>query len=306
MIPKIKAELFNNNLYTVSKVNDHIISISYLDYLYSQPTTTHTTTFNYQSNVLDLFKAIHLKPILSGMASVGLNVYNKTIHLNKLDIPIDRGIDINNISNTYNIFNTIRNEINKEFIKKVTKLGQAHRKSESFSDRLDIIVSDIKKKNENEIGRKIISKLISNSSFIAVEGRIGPSHWYICNSKTYSYIIKYIGNSVNLVYNKDNQIMIDSTPFIINNLVEDGIIITGRKNNLDQTGVHCLILTDSDGYIDFFETASPNFGRLNQLIMHCAIIDIGLQPETQYLNIKTRSIGYYRSEKLKKIKELYE
>ena len=76
----------------------------------------------------------------------------------------------------------------------------------------------------------------------------------------------------------------------------------GRKNNLENPGVNCIIQIDKDGYIVFDEVINSSSRILR---MYGAIVDTGFNPEFNYLNVRIRDIRYYRKKKLEKIKEIY-
>lgn len=191
-----------------------------------------------------------------------------------------------------NYFNIINSEIKSRFIAEISKLSQQNRECNlETMDRLDIKIKD----NNIDVSKNLLSKFISAGNFIATEGRIGSAQFMISNTTTYRYILKYL-IGINHVYN-NNILQIGHIEYHIDNSVEDGIILLGRKNNIDSSGVHCVILTDDDGYIRFDEINTP---YENNIVIYFNIITIG-DAQSQYLALKSRSISYYRSQKLKKI-----
>jgi len=272
MIPKINVKFLENDFYNVKGTNIQNVNIAYIDFLYQQAQTQ------------TLQPSTHFNTITP-------QVYTKNISLTKtLQIPIDY------YTKDKDIFYFIKNELNKEFFKKITILGEQHRlKTINF----DIDIQKIKQ-NSIHVGSSILNRLVSISNYIYTESRIGPAQYFISNKKTYNYILSYISD-INLTY-KDNKLMIGNTPFIINDSIDDDIILVGRKNSLEQSGVHYLIYTDKNNNIELHEI----MGFMNRnLILHYEIFDIGIGPELQYLKINTQSIAYYRNKKLQKIKAIY-
>ena len=275
MTPKIKIELFDNDLYTVKGCHQQNSILSFFDIL--------NTPVNQNSLVNSTFT---------------LTTYNKQINLIPLHISVDIDMDMTDIINVHYIYNEIKLELNKEFIKKVKELSEKNR----YNTEYDIIISQIKKKYSDKFQaeRFIISRFNRNNNYIISKNRIGPCNWIISNTKTYNYILENISDLRE--YDKSNHLIIGNMSYIINDFVEDDIIIMGRKNNLENPGVNCIIQIDKDGYIVFDEVINSSSRILR---MYGAIVDTGFNPEFNYLNVRIRDIRYYRKKKLEKIKEIY-
>lgn len=267
-LPRINLEILKNNFYSVNCAKNINNTISFIDF-----TTTSTT--------------------------ISPNIFQKNFTLNKLSISLGNSYKYNYYNNQinfqYSLYNQIRNELNKVFFEKITKLGELHRRGDIKFDL------DIKDKSEN-MGRRIYSRLLNVSNYIATQGRIGPAQWFVSNTKTYNYVLSNLID-MTLNYNSSNELMIGNTPYIINDLVDDDVILLGRQNKMDTAGVHCFILSDDNNNIDVQQITYPTGD--SELIMFYAIEDIGLHSEYQFFKINTRSLSYYRYKKLEKIKELY-
>lgn len=272
MIPIINADLFENPFYTVKPINQPTAQVSYVDFVWAPPTNS------------------------SNFGTITPSIMSKTINVKKLVIPIDPYLNYK-IEPLY-LYNLIKNEINKDFFSVVTNLGEQHRKLDL---KFDIIIRDIKKTNKN-VGRVIISRLNMTSSYIATQSRIGPAHWFTANSKTYNYILSHLQDEV-LTYNQDMIPMIGTTPFIINDSIDDDIILVGRKNKIDSSGVHCFILTNEQKSIEFQEIMNTGFYN-KDLVMYYAMEDIGNSSYKQYMKINTETLAYERYKKLKRIESL--
>jgi len=278
MLPQIKTKLLENDFYTVKDINNTMSEISYIDMTYTSATSTSP-------------------------AIVTPNIFKKLIKLHKLEISISKYVNMFDIQDVHNIYSIIKKEIDNEFFKKATELGDKNR-FDAPIDRLDIDIDKIKTEcegNREKMSRFVMSKCINSSNIIAVNGRIGNAHWISSNRKTYNYLINYFDS-----FSYDGKkINIGNIQFNINDSVDDDILLIGRKNSIDQPGVHCFVLTDEDGYILFNEYITVGDPFNKTYIIYYAIEDIGTQVETQYLKLKTRSISYYRRKKLEKIKALY-
>ena len=274
---KFKIEEFENDLYQIKDTPNKNFSLMFIDFQYSN---TNTNT-----NV------------------IGPNVFQKTSQLNKMVFYNSKGLTIEHI----------KNELNKEFIKKVTELGEKNR--DNAPPKFDLYVDEWRRKDspsfmgdyDNEesrdhgIARRIVAKINNISNYIATTARVGPAQYLLSNIRTYNFILNYLKDYILF---KDNQLFIGGIKYVVDNNVEDDIIVVGRKNALDQPGVHCVLLTDENGYVNVYEHADPiNFNT--NAVLGYAIIDVGFNPEYHYFKMKTRSLAYYRNQKLQKIKQIY-
>jgi len=226
---------------------------------------------------------------------VSPNIYQKAVKVQSLTF-LNKDITIKDI----------KNEIDKDFFKIITGLSNQHSEIASsilpnISKKFDINIKDLKSKGLS-VDRTIIAKFNNVSNLIAVEGRIGPSQYIVSNNDTYNYILNYIGHNQFLFHN--GIMMIGNMPYIINDNIEGDIILLGRKNRIDQPGVHCLILTNDKGDILFDTTYDPKMIN-KKVTIYYKIVDLGTHPYYQFYSIKTRNIAYYRKLKLKRIKDLY-
>ena len=192
--------------------------------------------------------------------------------------------------------------MNKDYIQKISELGDQHREMQlGLNRKFDINVHDMRKRGMTP-DRGIIAKFNNASNLIATEGRIGPAQFIVSNSKTYKYILSFIGGMQYLY--KGNELWIGNMPYIINESVEDDKILLGRKNQIDQPGTHCLIMVDDGGYIQFQKMVNPdNFDT--KLVMYYCIDNVGFHTYYQIMKLDTRDIAYYRNLKLQRIKEIY-
>jgi len=271
IFPKIKIDVFNNEKYTVKGTSNQTCVLSYIDY-----------TTNFSGNY----------------PSISSNVYSKLINLNSLNINVNLPANINSPYFDYNIFwnnviNIFKEEINKEFIKMSIILGNKHReKTGKFN-------LNINKKSSKEIVKNLYlanNKIVSNS-------RYGPAQWIISNSNINEILSDYCFDN----FTKDFKCF-DSLKYFINENIDNETVIIGRKNTIDGPGIHCLIQTDDNGFINLYEVKPYNsFNPFNTNIsIFYSLVDIGNFPEYEYYVLNTNSVNYYRHQKLLKLKELYE
>jgi hypothetical protein len=276
MIPKIKPEELENDLYSIKGTITDRTNVMFVDFQYSNTPITPLTSGAYPS-------------------VVSPNIFTKLISLDKSAFYITTGSP--NIDMSKEI---VTRELNREFIKVLSELGEKHREKEDFK-RFDINVSDMKKKGA-EVPRGIIAKILNLANLIAIQGRIGPLQYLIANNKTYNYILNNLGSNVNFMV-KNGNLWFGNVKFIVDDSVEDDKILCGRKNSIDQPGIHCLILTDENGDILFQEYIGDNFNK--KYIFYYKIVDLGFHPEYQYFKVDTRDIKYYRNMKLINIEKVY-
>jgi hypothetical protein len=260
VIPKIKIYDLNNELYFLEETSKKVIDICYVS-----------------------------PQSYSPYLSKGYSIIQKTDHIElyKLKFYINKNI---HSSYNYEIFNIIKDELNKEYIKLVTELGKKSRENDlDFGKYYDI-------NDRNISGNEIIYKL----------NRIPRSnqntYWIISNNTTYQHILNKLQN-IEFVFDINGRLVINNMYYIVNNLVEDGCLITGKKSQSNETGVICYILTDMDGNIIFEEHNSYDN---KELTMYYSFIKTGHIPESNIFTIYARDIRYYRKKKLQKIQKIRE
>jgi len=274
MTPIINISELENEFFSVNKTNEQKSVIHFVDYNnQTQPSTS-------------------IYP-----ASIGVNIYNKSITLNNLYI----STNTTNISQEQ-LNNHVKNIINvklfEEFIPKLYNLAEKHRKYSNIN-RLDISIRKLKNKYANDVDinnkiiRNIYSKITSSCIYIATQGRIGPGSFIIFNNN--------VSNKIYRIISETNDSMLHNKIYpYVTDLIKSDVIILGRKNKIDQPGIHAIILTDDKGNIEFKQIDTPHG---NKYVCHFVIEECGFTPETQYIMIDTKDISDYRREKINKINE---
>ena len=265
---QIKPEYLNNDFYTITPINQQQVQVFCSDFQLS-PTSTSIISFTPTSKIVNANK--------------------------KLMISIPSYTNLIDIDYIKEVFFIIKNEINKDFFKEITMLGEQHRNNQEL--KFDVIPLDIKK-DSIYLGDGIYNRLNNACNYLASKNGIGPAEWLISNGKTYNHLLSFMLN-MNLVYNKNGQLMINNKPFFIDESITDDILLIGRKNTVNQPGVHCYILTDSNDNILFNEIISSGMNK--SLLMYYAMEDIGSHSYLQYFKINTTNLAYQRYKKIKKI-----
>lgn len=283
-LPKIRPENLENSLYSIKGTTETTCNIMFVDFQYSTSTQPITSTLTRNTSTT------------SYPNTIGPSVYSKTIKLKQIIL------DKRYLSPEY-----IRNEINKDFYQLAIFQGKQNRETAPIKN-FDINIREIKKKKVdyelNDIARSIIGRFNHVSNYIAVTGRIGPVQYFISNMNTYQYILEYL-NDIPSLFNDKGQMMIGNMNYIIDNLIDDDIIVAGRKNSIDQPGLHAFILTDNDGFIQTVEYADMSFKNNYDVGIYYDVQAVGLSPQYNYFVINTRDIAYYRKLKLQRIKKIY-
>jgi len=282
MNPTINILELDNDMFTISPVNELRCQISYM---------------SYNSNATQ-----HIIPSSNTYPSqLSINLNSKIISLKRISFSINRNYTEDQI-NSY-VKSIVKTELRSKFIPIILELGNKNifniNSDTKKIDNFDIIIDKIEKKHSQEIGNKkndkirndICSKINISSSYIAINGRIGPANFYLSNSKTHNFLNKYLYDGNKVKYEIDNSI-------------KESCIIIGRKNTIDNNGVHCFIYSDNKKNIIFDKTETP---YSTDYSFYYSIESIGSSSENQYLSLHTKSISQYRLEKIKKINEsIYE
>jgi hypothetical protein len=141
------------------------------------------------------------------------------------------------------------------------------------------------------VQRKLITKMVHASNYIATEGRVGPAQFAVTNGGLAAALMDIAGYTINPVKSKitgqgqlypvgqigDISIYVD--PYMKYN---DNRIVLGRKNNPDQPGLIFIpyLMAQSISVI-----SEATFAPRMLLRSRYAIADVGFFPEKQYMTI---------------------
>jgi hypothetical protein len=141
------------------------------------------------------------------------------------------------------------------------------------------------------VQRKLITKMVHASNYIATEGRVGPAQFAVTNGGLAAALMDIAGYTINPVKSKisgqgqlypvgqigDISIYVD--PYMKYN---DNRIVLGRKNNPDQPGLIFIpyLMAQSISVI-----SEATFAPRMLLRSRYAIADVGFFPEKQFMTI---------------------
>jgi hypothetical protein len=149
------------------------------------------------------------------------------------------------------------------------------------------------------VQRKLITKMIHASNYIATEGRVGPAQYVVTNGGIAAALMDVAGYTLNPVKSKINgsgqmypvgqigDITIYVDPYMKYN---DNRLVLGRKNNPDQPGVIFVpyLMAQSISLI-----SEATFAPRMLLRSRYAVSEIGWFPQKQYMTIKVVDANNY-------------
>lgn len=271
MLPIINISELENDFYSVSDSFYSVYTSQVIEY--TNTTQTQTASLTRGSLYTSLYSTI--QP----------NVYRKTTQLD--NYVFDCKLNITQDELNYHIKNTIKTQLNNDFITKLYDVSSDGRKKTSDNGRFDISLKNFKYNQDKNVVN-IYDKFISLCNYIAISGRIGSGTFMMFNKNVYNQLYKYINNNI---YS-------NTIHYEISDLITNDVIIFGRKNELSHPGIHAIIQTDENNNIKFIQSETP----YNTRYCYSFKIDtFGSTVENQYLMVDTKNLSDYRYEKLKQI-----
>lgn len=266
MISKIKINDLHNNLYLLNEVQSKDVDFYYL------PPKNYSPNYSPNTSMIPI-----------EIAEV------KHIKLDKLVFYVRKNFN-SNWDYNYEIFHIIKKGLDNEYVKNALEFGKLNRENSKYFDIDNINIT------ENEI----VSKLNHINSIIKSSPSSSDSDsdvWLLSNNQTFDHINNKIQKySTWNTKCKLGEFAIDNMIYIINDLVEDGMILIGQKSI-------CHILTDTNGNI-VFEQRENDYNI--ELTMYFSFINNDYSPESKYFYISVRDIRYHRKKKLQKIQKIRE
>ena len=223
------------------------------------------------------------------------------------DIKANTGMDIVQKMESI-LVNELSQTISRQIVEKLFTLGTTNRSTSPVQTGLGVssigtTASSIFDLNTSYAGsavtgetthavqRKLITKMVHASSYIATEGRVGPAQFAVTNGGLAAALMDIAGYTINPVKSKisgqgqlypvgqigDISIYVD--PYMKYN---DNRILLGRKNNPDQPGVIFIpyLMAQSISVI-----SEATFAPRMLLRSRYAVADVGFFPEKQYMTI---------------------
>ena len=223
------------------------------------------------------------------------------------DIKANTGMDIVQKMESI-LVNELSQTISKQIVAKIFEMGDLNRNSaplagSTYSNNigvsqtifdLDTLYTQTQVGGEttHAVQRKLITKMVHASNFIATEGRVGPAQFAVTNGGLAAALMDIAGYTINPTKSKINgsgqlypvgqigdiQIYVD--PYMKYN---DNRIVIGRKNNPDQPGIIFVpyLMAQSISII-----SEATFAPRMLLRSRYAVAEVGWYPQKQFMTIK--------------------
>ena len=223
------------------------------------------------------------------------------------DIKANTGMDIVQKMESI-LVNELSQTISKQIVAKIFELGDTNRSTSPVQTGLGVTTigstassifdlntvyagTSVGGETTHAVQRKLITKMVHASNYIATEGRVGPAQFAVTNGGLAAALMDIAGYTINPVKSKisgqgqlypvgqigDISIYVD--PYMRYN---DNRIVLGRKNNPDQPGLIFVpyLMAQSISVI-----SEATFAPRMLLRSRYAIADVGFFPEKQYMTI---------------------
>jgi hypothetical protein len=220
------------------------------------------------------------------------------------DIKANTGMDIVQKMESI-LVNELSQTISKQIVAKIFEMGDLNRTTApqrggaSIFDLNTTYVSGVGGETTHAVQRKLITKMVHASNFIATEGRVGPAQYAVTNGALAASLMDIAGYTINPVKSKINgsgqlypmgqigDISVYVDPYM---RYDDNRIVLGRKNNPDQPGIIFVpyLMAQSISVI-----SEATFAPRMLLRSRYAIADVGFFPQKQFMTIVvTDDAGY--------------
>jgi hypothetical protein len=227
------------------------------------------------------------------------------------DIKANTGLDIVQKMESV-LVNELSQTISKQIVSKIFEMGDLNRQSApAFGGTATITGQTIFDLDTNYVAtgpggetthavqRKLITKIVHASNFLATEGRVGPAQFLVTNGGLGAALMDVAGYTVNPMKSKMNgtgqlypagqigDITIYVDPYMKYN---DNRIVIGRKNNADQPGILFVpyLMAQSVSLI-----SEATFAPRLLLRSRYAVAEMGWYPQKQYLTITVKDVNTY-------------
>ena len=230
------------------------------------------------------------------------------------DIKANTGMDIVQKMESI-LVNELSQTISRQIVDKIFTLGGLNRAASPVQTNLGVTtvgntastIFDLNTSYATGMGgetthavqRKLITKMVHASNYIATEGRVGPAQFAVTNGGIAAALMDIAGYTINPVKSKlsgqgqlypvgqigDISIYVD--PYMKYN---DNRILLGRKNNPDQPGLIFVpyLMAQSISVI-----SEATFAPRMLLRSRYALADVGFFPQKQYMTIVVTDNAQY-------------
>ena len=216
------------------------------------------------------------------------------------DIKANTGMDIVQKMESI-LVNELSQTISKQIVAKIFEMGELNRDSAPTRGSDSIFDLDTAYATGNAspggetthaVQRKLITKIMHASNFIATEGRVGPAQYLVTNGGLAAALSDISGYTINPVKSKLNgagqlypvgsigDISIYVDPYMKYN---DNRVVLGRKNNPDQPGVIFVpyLMAQSISLI-----SEATFAPRMLLRSRYAVTEVGWFPQKQFMTLR--------------------
>ena len=226
------------------------------------------------------------------------------------DIKANTGMDIVQKMESI-LVNELSQTISKQIVAKIFEMGDLNRTSAplggtgSISNQtifdLDTSYVNVGPGGEttHAVQRKLITKMVHASNYIATEGRVGPAQFAVTNGGLAAALMDIAGYTISQTKSKlnssgqlypvgqigDIQIYVD--PYMKYN---DNRIVIGRKNNPDQPGIIFVpyLMAQSISII-----SEATFAPRMLLRSRYAVAEVGWYPQKQFMTLQVKDTNVY-------------
>jgi hypothetical protein len=228
------------------------------------------------------------------------------------DIKANTGMDIVQKMESI-LVNELSQTISKQIVSKIFEMGGINRASApAYAGTLTNIsgqtIFDLDTayvgagpggETTHAVQRKLITKMVHASNYLATEGRVGPAQFAVTNGALAASLMDIAGYTINPLKSKMNssgqlypvgqigdiQIYVD--PYMKYN---DNRIVIGRKNNPDQPGIIFVpyLMAQSISII-----SEATFAPRMLLRSRYAVAEVGWYPQKQYMTIVVNDAAQY-------------
>jgi len=231
------------------------------------------------------------------------------------DIKANTGMDIVQKMESI-LVNELSQTISKQIIAKVFEMGNTNRSSAPAVSSSALASGNISGQTifdldttyvqagpggetTHAVQRKLITKMVHASNYIATEGRVGPAQYAVTNGGLAAALMDVAGYTINPLKSKLNtngqmypvgqigDITIYVDPYMKYN---DNRILIGRKNNPDQPGI-CFVPFLMAQSISIMSEAT--FAPRMILRSRYAVAELGFFPQKQFMTIYVNDANGY-------------
>ena len=230
------------------------------------------------------------------------------------DIKANTGMDIVQKMESI-LVNELSQTISKQIVSKIFEMGGLNRASAplyggstTYNSIPNATIFDLDTayvvvgpggETTHAVQRKLITKMVHASNYLATEGRVGPAQFAVTNGALAASLMDIAGYTINPLKSKlnssgqlypvgqigDIQIYVD--PYMKYN---DNRIVIGRKNNPDQPGIIFVpyLMAQSISII-----SEATFAPRMLLRSRYAVAEVGWYPQKQFMTIVVNDAAQY-------------